>query len=74
LPSMICLVLAHGIFAGLVPGTAGCPAHVVFADESFLNRLRPLRIDLLLTARLRRFLSRRALPGRGRMSLARGGS
>jgi hypothetical protein len=50
LPAMVALIAAHGVFALLVPGAAGFAAQIVFADESFLNRPCPFRIDLLLAA------------------------
>ena len=71
LPTMIRLVLAHGVFAGLVPCAASVPAHVMFADQGLLNRLCPLGINLLLSSHPRRLLPR-PLPCRCRMSLAGG--
>jgi len=50
LPAMIRLIAAHGIFAFLIPCTRRLARHVVFADERFLDRLRPLRGYLLLPA------------------------
>ena len=50
LPAMIRLIAAHGIFAVLIPCTRRLARHVVFADERFLDRLRPLRVYLLLPA------------------------
>ena len=38
LPSVIGLILSHGIFARLVPRPFCLTAQVVFPDESFLNR------------------------------------
>ncbi len=58
LPSVIGLIAAHGFFAGLVPCAGGFAGHVMLADQSFLNGLRPLGVDFLLAARLRRFLLR----------------
>ena len=52
LPSVVGLIAAHGVFAGLVPGSRRVAGHVMFADQRFLNRLRPLRINLLLAPRL----------------------
>jgi hypothetical protein len=71
LPAMIRLVLAHGIFAGLVPCAGGLSAHVVFADQGLLNRLCPLGINLLLPSHLRRLLAR-PLPCRCRTGFAGG--
>ena len=59
LPPMIGLILAHCIFAGLVPGSGGFAAQIMFADQRFLNGLRPLRIDLLLATRGRLLLASR---------------
>ena len=50
LPSVIGLVLAHGIFAGLVPGSGGLALQIVLPDQSFLDRLRALGVNLLLSA------------------------
>jgi hypothetical protein len=47
---VIGLVAAHGVFTGLVPGSDSLAAQVVLANQSFLNFLRPLGIDLLLTS------------------------
>jgi len=71
LPAVIRLELAHGIFASLVPGSGGLAFQIVLADQSFLNRLCPLGVDLLLTTSPRRLLVRTLSRGRG-MSLARG--
>ena len=53
LPAVVGLIAAHGIFAGLVPGSGRFAAQVMFANQRFLNLLRPLGIDLLLAARNR---------------------
>jgi hypothetical protein len=74
LPAMIRLIAAHSVFAGLVPGSGRFAAQVMFANQRFLNFLRPLRIDLLLAPRSRFFLTslvragalRAAFVGRGR--------
>ena len=58
LPAVVRLIAAHGLFAGLVPRAGGFSAHVVLADQRFLNCLRPLGVDFLLAARLRRLLLR----------------
>ena len=52
LPSVIGLIAPHRIFAGLVPGSSRRATQIMFADQSFLNRLCPLGIDFLLPARL----------------------
>ena len=48
LPSMIRLITAHGLFAGLVPTAVSLSGQVVLADERFLDGLGPLRINFLL--------------------------
>jgi hypothetical protein len=48
LPSVIGLVAPHRIFAGLVPGSGGIAAQIMFADQRFLNRLCAYGINLLL--------------------------
>jgi len=53
LPAVIGLIVAHGVFAGLVPGSGRLAAQVMFANQRFLNLLRPLRINLLLAPRSR---------------------
>ena len=50
LPSMVRLVAAHGLFAGLVPRAGGFPAQVVFADQGLLNGQGSFRVDFLLAA------------------------
>lgn len=50
LPSVIGLILSHGVFAGLVPRTRSLSAHVVLADQGFLNCLGSFRINFLLAA------------------------
>jgi hypothetical protein len=73
LPAVIRLIAAHGVFARLVPGPGRFAAQVMFANQSFLNLLRPLRIDLLLAPRSRFLLTslvragalRAAFVGRG---------
>ena len=69
LPAVVRLITPHGCFAGLVPRAARFPTQIVFADQRFLNRLRPFAIDFLLPARAPRFLFRRAL-SRGTVRLA----
>jgi hypothetical protein len=59
LPAVICLVAAHGLFARLIPGACRFSAHVMLADEGFLNRLRPLGVDFLLSTHTGGLLSRR---------------
>jgi len=51
LPAVIGLVAAHGVFAGLIPGSRWHAAHIMFADQRFLNRLRALGFNLPLAAR-----------------------
>ena len=53
LPAVVGLIAAHGIFAGLVPRSGRFAAQVMFANQRFLNLLRPLRINLLLAPRRR---------------------
>ena len=48
LPSVIGLVATHRFFAGRVPRPGGRTTQVVFADQSFLNRVCAFGIDLLL--------------------------
>ena len=50
LPTLIRLVTAHGLFAGLVPGARGFSAQVVLADQGFLNCLSSLGVDFLLAS------------------------
>ncbi len=50
LPPMVGLITAHGVFAGLIPRSRGLSGHIMFADQRFLDRLRALRINLLLAA------------------------
>lgn len=51
LPSVIGLIAAHRVFAGLIPGSRRLTSHIVFADQGFLNGLRSLGINFLLAAR-----------------------
>ena len=53
LPTVIGLIAAHGLFAGLIPGTRGFSAQVMLADQRFLNRMSPLGVDFLLAAHSR---------------------
>jgi hypothetical protein len=57
LPAVVALISAHGIFAGLVPNSCSFAVQVMFADQRFLNRRRPARVDLLLAAHALRFRS-----------------
>src|SRR5208282_1746586 len=50
LPAMIRLIFPHGVFAGLVPGPGRFAGEIVLPDQRLLNRMRPLRIDFLLSA------------------------
>jgi hypothetical protein len=72
LPAMIGLVAAHRLFAGLGPRARGLSAHVVFADECFLNRLRSLGVDFLLPASACRFFPGGAFSCGCSVILARG--
>src|SRR5208283_1289064 len=47
---MIRLIFPHGVFAGLVPGPGRFAGEIVLPDQRLLNRMRPLRIDFLLSA------------------------
>lgn len=60
LPTVVALVAAHGIFAGLVPGVGGLAAQVTFTNQGFLNGAGSFRVDFLLPTRPDRLL----LPGR----------
>jgi len=51
LPAVISLIAAHGIFAGLIPGSRGASSQIVFADQGFLNGLSAFGINFLLAAR-----------------------
>jgi hypothetical protein len=48
LPAVIGLITPHGIFAGLVPRARRFAGQIMLAYQRFLNRLRPLRFNLLL--------------------------
>jgi hypothetical protein len=48
---VIGLIAPHGVFTGLVPSSGSVAAQVVLANQSFLNFLGALGIDLLLTSR-----------------------
>ena len=50
LPAVIRLIAAHGLFTGLVPGSGGFSAQIVFADQGFLNGLGSFRVDFLLAS------------------------
>jgi len=56
LPAMIALVAPHGLFALVIPVASGLAAQIVFADQSFLDGSRSLRIDLFLPAHACDFL------------------
>jgi len=58
LPTVIGLEAAHGILAGLIPRSGWLSAQIMFADESFLNRLRSFGFNFLLAACSRLFLAR----------------
>ena len=45
LPAVIGLIAAHGVFAGLIPGSRRLAAHIMLADQRFLDCLRPLRVQ-----------------------------
>lgn len=51
LPTMVGLITAHRVFAGLIPGSFSFRTQVMFPDQRLLDLLRTLRIDLLLAAR-----------------------
>jgi hypothetical protein len=51
LPSVIGLIAPHGLFTGLIPGSSRFARHIVFANQRFLDRLRPLGLNLLLAPR-----------------------
>lgn len=51
LPAMVRLIAAHGGFTRFVPGSRRFSAQVMLANQGFLNFLRPLGIDFLLTPR-----------------------
>ncbi len=51
LPAVVGLIAPHGIFAGLIPRTRRVAGQIMLADQSFLDRLRPLGIDFLLASR-----------------------
>jgi hypothetical protein len=57
LPAMIRLIFPHCVFAGLIPGSGRFAAQIVLANQSFLDRLRSLRLNLLLTLCLRGLLT-----------------
>jgi len=61
LPSVIGLVPAHRVFAGLVPRPGGIAVQIMLADQRFLNRLCACGINLLLPPQARG-LPARALP------------
>src|SRR5258708_35145244 len=50
LPTVVGLIAPHGIFAGLIPRSCRCTAQVVLADQSCLDRLGALGINLLLAS------------------------
>src|SRR5258706_7667213 len=50
-PAMIGLIAPHGVFTGLIPGSARLAAQVVLANQRFLDRLCALGINLLLAPR-----------------------
>lgn len=51
LPAVICLIAPHGIFTGLIPRTGRFAGHIMLAYQRFLDSLRPLGIDFLLSPR-----------------------
>jgi hypothetical protein len=55
---LISLKMPHGFFAGLVPSAGGFAAQIVFADQSFLNRLCSFGVNLLLASSADRLLLR----------------
>jgi len=68
LPPVVGLVAAHRIFTGLIAGAGRFAGHIMLANQRFLNRLRPLWLDLLLATRSGFFLA--ALVGAGVLRLA----
>ncbi len=51
LPAVIGLIAPHGLFTGLIPPASRFAAQVVLPYQRFLDGLRPLRVNLLLTPR-----------------------
>ncbi len=60
LPAVVGLVAAHGLFAGLVPGSGGLSAQIVLADQGLLNCLDSFGVNFLLAAGADWLLSRGA--------------
>ncbi len=56
LPAMVGLIAAQGIFRSLSPFAGGFASEIVLADQRFLNGLRAIGVNLLLSAHPRRFL------------------
>ena len=57
LPSVVGLVAAHGVFAGLIPASGGFSVQVVFADQGLLDGSGSFGIDFLLASRTTCFLA-----------------
>ena len=57
LPSVVGLVAAHGVFAGLIPAAGGFSVQVMFADQGLLNGSGSFGIDFLLASRTTCFLA-----------------
>ena len=55
LPSIVRLVAGHGILGGLVPFAAWFAAHVLLANERFLDIVGPGIVDRLLAMVAARF-------------------
>jgi len=53
LPAMVGLIAPHGLFTRLIPRPSRRAAQVVLANQRFLDRMCPLRIDFLLPPRRR---------------------
>jgi hypothetical protein len=54
---MVALISAHRVFAVGIPRSRWLSCQVMFTDESLLNFLCALGIDLLLSARANNFLA-----------------
>jgi len=49
LPTMVGLVLLHGLLRSIVPLSGRLPIEIMFANQSFLDGAGALWIDVLLT-------------------------
>jgi hypothetical protein len=50
---MVGLVAAHGLLAGLIPGSGRLSAKVMLSNQRFLYLVRPFRLNFLLASRRR---------------------